>query len=316
MPKNKIIRIPTEGLSHQDWLALRQKSIGGSDAAAIIGLNPWSTPYSVWADKTDRLPPKEDNEAMRQGRDFEDYVASRFTEATGKKARRANAVFKNPDYPFAHANIDRMIVGEDAGLECKTTSVLNLKKFKDGEYPDSYYVQCMHYMAVTGLKKWYLAVLVLNQGFYWYEINRSEEEINSLMEQEADFWEYVKTDKEPPADGFDVTTDAIKTVYADSSDGIVNLFGRENLIKEYYAQKENEKAIQSKIEEIKQTLMMDLGENETGTVGAYKVTWKPQSKWTFDHKKFAEEHTDMDLEKYFKTSSFRKFDIKENKNRR
>ncbi len=62
-------------LTHEQWLAERRKSIGGSDAAAIVGMNHYVTPYMLWADKTGRLPDKPDNEAMRQGRDLEQYVA-------------------------------------------------------------------------------------------------------------------------------------------------------------------------------------------------------------------------------------------------
>jgi putative phage-type endonuclease len=147
--------------NHEEWLEIRKKYIGGSDAAAVVGLNSFSSPYTVWADKLGKLPPKEDNEAMRLGRDLEDYVAKRFTEQTGKKVRRKNFILWNSDYPFAHANVDRLIVGENAGLECKTTSVLNLKSFKNGEFPANYYVQCMHYMAVTGYKNGILLFLFL-----------------------------------------------------------------------------------------------------------------------------------------------------------
>lgn len=81
-----IHKISTKGMSRDEWLQLRQKTIGGSDAAAIIGLNKWETPYSVWAEKTGRIAHTEDNEAMRTGRDLEEYVAKRFEEATGKKS--------------------------------------------------------------------------------------------------------------------------------------------------------------------------------------------------------------------------------------
>ncbi len=63
------------------------------------------------------IAPCEDNEAMRQGRDLEEYVAYRFCEETGKRCRRKNAILKNTDYPFAHANVDRWVVSENAGLE-------------------------------------------------------------------------------------------------------------------------------------------------------------------------------------------------------
>ncbi|MDU6306399.1 MAG: YqaJ viral recombinase family protein [Clostridium sp.] len=138
--------------------------MGGSDAAAIVGMNHYVTPYALWADKIGRLPDQADNEAMRQGRDLEQYVADRFTEVIGNRVRQHTAMFHNPDYPFAHANIDRAVIGERAGLEYKTTSVMNLKKFRSGEYPENYYVRCVHYLAVTSWDRLYLAVLILNQG--------------------------------------------------------------------------------------------------------------------------------------------------------
>lgn len=86
-------------LTREEWLAERRKGIGGSDAAAIIGMNHYVTPYMLWADKTGQLPEQEDNEAMRQGRDLEQYVADRFIEATGKRVRRHTAIIRNPAYP-------------------------------------------------------------------------------------------------------------------------------------------------------------------------------------------------------------------------
>ena len=204
-----ITKISTKNMSGTEWRQARKASIGGSDAAAILRLSDYSSPYTVWAEKTGRIPEKEDNEAMRQGRDLEQYVADRFCEQTGKKVRRVNAIIKNDRYPFAHANIDRAVIGEHAGLECKTTSVLNLRKFANGEYPANYYVQCVHYMAVTGAEKWYLAVLVLGRDFLVYEIPRDDDEIAALMQSESEFWELVKCNTPPAADGSKSTTDTI-----------------------------------------------------------------------------------------------------------
>ena len=86
MNKN-LTKISTVGMSHEEWLEYRNKTIGGSDASAILGMNNFASPYKVWAEKLGKLPPTEDNEAMRIGRDLESYVAQRFTEKTGKKVR-------------------------------------------------------------------------------------------------------------------------------------------------------------------------------------------------------------------------------------
>lgn len=297
--------------SQEDWLEKRRKGIGGSDAAAVIGLNSWTSPFAVWADKTGRTEPKEENEAMRIGHDLEDYVAKRWCEQTGKKVRRDNRIHVNSDYPFALATIDRWVNGEKAGLECKTTSVLNMKKFKNGEYPDNYYVQCMHYMAVTGAERWYLAVLVMGREFLTFTIERDEDEINALMESEKAFWKYVETDTEPPADGFNETTSIINQMYSNSSDTQIDLFGKDTLFSTYMDIKDQIKDLTKLKEKYEQEIKLMLGAAEAGASDRFQVTWKPQSRKTFDVKRFSEDNPDIDLEDYYKTSTFRKFTIKE-----
>ena len=311
MEKN-LTKISTINMSHDDWLKHRQNSIGGSDAASIIGMNTYSSPYTVWADKLGQLPPKEDNEAMRLGRDLEDYVAKRFTEVTGKKVRRENNIIINPKYPFAHANVDRVIIGEDAGLECKTTSVLNLKKFKNGEFPDNYYVQCVHYMMVTGAKKWYLAVLVLGQGFYWFEIERDEEEIKALAQSEETFWKLVESKTPPEADGSKATTETLTTIYAESNDYSVDLFAYDSILKQYLSvgkQIKELKGIQDELANQVKAYMRDAGKGESAN---HKVTWSSAARSTFDTKAFLADHPGADLSKYYKQSSYRTFKVSEN----
>ena len=187
-----IKKVPIAGKSREEWLEMRRHTIGGSDAAGIIGLSKWSSPMSVWADKTGRLPDKPDTEAMRLGRDLEGYVARRWMEATGKKVRRLNAMLYNELYPFAHADIDREVIGERAGLECKTTSTLDVKQFQGVEFPVKYYVQCVHYLAVTGYDRWYLSVLVFGRGLFNFVLERDQAEIDALMKAEGEFWELVE----------------------------------------------------------------------------------------------------------------------------
>ena len=312
MIKN-LTKISTLNMSHEEWLEQRRKTIGGSDASAIIGLNAYSSPYTVWADKLGKLPPKEDNEAMRLGRDLEEYVAKRFTEKTGKKVRRENSMLYNPEYPFAHADVDRMIVGEDAGLECKTTSIMNLKKFKGGEFPANYYVQCVHYMMVTGCQRWYLAVLVLGQGFYDFVIERDEEEIKALAQAEADFFKFVEYKTPPMTDGSQSTTDTLKTIYPESNSENVNLFSYESDLKQYLTYCSLIKDLERQRDEVANKVKAFLGESGGGETDSYKVSYASASRSTFDAKKFAADHKDIDLSGYYKTSSYRTFKVTEKK---
>lgn len=303
------VLVNTKDMARQEWLKWRRAGIGGSDAGAIIGLNPYATPYTVWADKTGRLPEKEDNEAMRQGRDLESYVVHRFEEATGKKCKRRNQMLQHDKYDFAVANIDREVIGEKAGLECKTTSIMNLKKFKNGEFPDQYYAQCVHYLAVTGWDKWYLAVLILNQGFRVFEIERDEEEINALLEAEKEFWEdFVEKDEAPALDGYKPTSEAISQIYEGGSDEVVQLYcptileQRAELVAQI-------KALEQEKEKCEQVIKESMKDAERAECEGYKISWAKQSRKSFDAKKYAADNPDIDLEPYYKTSEFRAFKI-------
>ena len=133
--------ISIANLTHEEWLRLRKTGIGGSDAGAICGLNPYSSAIHVYNDKTDKEIHDLDNESMRQGRDLEEYVAKRFMEETGLKVRRSNMMYRNKENPFMIADVDRLVVGEDAGLECKTASAYSEDKWKEGEIPPKYLIQ-------------------------------------------------------------------------------------------------------------------------------------------------------------------------------
>lgn len=308
-----LIKIPTNDMSRDEWLEHRRKSIGGSDAACVLGLNPWVSPYSVWADKLGKLPPIDDNEAMRQGRDLEAYVAERFCEETGKKVRKENNILINPDYPYAHANVDRMVIGEDAGLECKTTSTLNMKNFKNGAFPDTYYVQCVHYMMVTGCKKWYLGVLVLNKAFMIFEIDRDEDEIAALAKSEEDFWRLVESNTAPIADGSSSTTETIGAIFPGGDCESVSLFGFNTELESYIALTRQIKALEALKDEAANKVKSFLENATRGESDRYRVSWTPQTRQNFDVKEFAKDHPDIDLSHYFKTSNYRTFKVTETK---
>ena len=305
-----LVRLSTRTMSRSDWLAQRRKSIGGSDAAAIVGLSQYATPYTVWADKTGRLPEQEDNEAMRQGRDLEEYVAERWMEATGKTVRRSNAMLYNSLYPFAHADIDRTVVGENAGLECKTTSTLNLRQFKNVEFPEKYYAQCVHYMAVTGAARWYLAVLVYGRGFFTFTLERDQAEIDALMTAERDFWKLVEQDTPPALDGLEATGEALQTLYPNSRDNSVELFGREAMLSEYVALQGQKKELTERISLIENTIKADMQEAESGRCGAYTVSWKTQTRRLFQPKEFTLAHPEIDLREFYRDSFSRPFRVR------
>lgn len=297
--------------NHEEWLELRSHYIGGSDAAAVVGLNAYASPYSLWAEKTGKVPGFAGNLATEVGAFLEEFVAQKFAQVTGKKVRKHNQSFLNSQYPFAIANIDREIVGEDAGLEIKTTDTLNLKKFKGGEYPANYYAQMVHYLAVTGKKRWYLAVLIGNKEFKWFTLERDEAEINALMTAEAAFWELVKTDTPPAVDGTAATTETLKTIYAESDDSICDLTAFSANLRQYIALKKQIKELETIAEEAANKIREFMGSSGGGECEGFKVSWKSQTRSTFDRKRFEMENPDVDLSGYFKESVARPFKVTE-----
>lgn len=311
-----IRKIPTANMSKKEWESLRSSTIGGSDAAAILGMNPHKSAYALWAEKTGKVIPEDisQKEAVRLGTDLEDYVAHRFTEATGKKVRRENYTVFRDDMPYAHANYDRLVVGENAGLEIKTTNALNLKKFKNGEFPANYYCQCVHYMMISGLKRWYLAVLVLGIEFKVFVIERDEAEIEVLRMAEENFWYQVQNDLPPEIDGMDSTVDALNAEFPVSEpDSEIDLTGCAVDLAILDECTQQIKALEEKKAAAQARIMETMGSAERGGYGSYRVTWKSQKRQTFDRKRFEKENGAIP-EAYLKTSESRTFRFKKDEN--
>ena len=299
--------------NHEEWKELRSHYIGGSDAAAVVGLNAYASPYSLWAEKTGKVPGFEGNLATEVGTYLEEFVAQKFAQETGKKVRKCNQSLLNSLYPFAIANIDREIVGEDAGLEIKTTDSLNMKKFKGGEYPANYYAQMVHYLAVTGKQRWYLAVLIGNKEFLWFTLERDEAEIEALMTAEKEFWELVKNDIPPAADGTQATSEALKTIYSESNEDVIDIGLYSTDLAQYMALGQQIKELESIRDEAANRVKAFMGESGGGECDRFRVSWKSSTRRTFDSKRFAKENPDVDLSAYYKETNTRIFRVTEMK---
>ena len=306
------ILVYTSQLIHGEWLAYRKKGIGGSDAGAICGLNKYRSPISVYMDKTaENVEEQEDNESMRQGRDLEQYVAARFSEATGKKVRKANAIFYLPEVPYMIANVDRLIVGEDAGLECKTASAYAAEKWKNEKIPPEYEIQCHHYMAVTGASAWYIACVILGREFIWRKIDRDPDVIEMLKQIETEFWtENVQKGRMPDPDGSEAADNAILEKYPESGDKFILLTGFDKELDRRREILELQDKLEREKKEIEQKIKLYMEDAEKAESNHYTVTWKTISSNRVDSKKLKQKHPDI-YQKCLKSSVSRRFEIKE-----
>lgn len=299
---------------HDEWLALRKGYIGGSEAGAIVGLNPYNSAFSVWAEKTGGAAGFEGNTATRVGSYLEDLVSKLFSEETGKTVRRCNFMIVNPAYPFAAANIDREIIGEDAILECKTTTSLgNIRKFRTGEYPEQWYCQITHYLAVTGAQRAYLAALENNLDLHIFVLERDEDEIAALMEAERAFWEgYVLTKKAPPADGHMATTDTLKALYPEDTGEEANLDGLETALEARTALIVEQRALKAEIDALDNQIKARMGNASRGELGRFVVTWRTQRSSGLDREAVKRDFPALDFSKYASQSRvFRVIEKKE-----
>jgi len=292
----------------KEQLEARKTYIGGSDAAAILGLSRYKTALEVWAWKTGQVVPDDisDKVHIKLGNKLEQTVAEFFMEETGKKVQRVNETLFHPKYPFLGANLDRRVIGEDALLECKTANQFKMREWEGEEIPIEYIIQCVHYLAVTGIKKAYIAVLIGNMVFKWKEITRDEKVINDMVKKEVAFWNNFVVPKVMP---MTITSEDGGILYAlypkAAEESVVELGDDASRICESIDSLEaDEKVLKKEIDEQKNTLKAMLKTYEMGVTAKYKISWKNQEERRIDVELFKKEEPGL-YEKYSKLTSKR-----------
>lgn len=205
--------------SEQEWLELRKKGIGGSDAGAIMGKNKYKNILQLWEEKTGRKTDNFKNSAAQRGNDLEEYIRNSYRiDNPDKEILEVNKMYLHSEYDFIRANLDGEIIYQDKKgiLEIKTTTINKWNKYIEewqNNIPESYLYQILHYFLVTGYE---YAVLVAEIKFECFKnenstpfdldkrlqtivVNRAdwEDEIQELLNKEIEFWECVKNDTEP-----------------------------------------------------------------------------------------------------------------------
>lgn len=297
-----------------EQIAERVNYIGGSDAAAVLGMSRWATPLSVWAEKTGQIV-REDTPAFYKtlGHKLEQTVAELFMEETGKKLQRVNETIIHPRHPFMGANVDRRVVGERAIFEAKTASAWKAREWEGEEIPREYIIQAMHYLAVTGADRVYLSVLIGNHAFQTRVIERGEvlAAIEDLVRQEVEFWENFVVPRVMPVRIMSDDRETLERLFPIAAPGpAVELPDSANAIAETLeAQQQDLKMLERSVEKSKNELLALLGSNESGTTGRWDVLWANVVTRRFDLETFKKDHADL-FEKYRKPNTSRKFLIR------
>lgn len=269
-----VLILPPDAPRHA-WLEARRAGIGGSDALAALGLSPYSSRYSVWADKRGLLPEKDDSEAMKWGRRLEPIVAEVFSEETGI-GTRVCGLMRHAERGWQLASVDRL-TDDGAVLEVKTTSSYRASDWDDDQIADAAEAQLQHYLAVTGLEHGYAAALIGGQKLEIRHVQRDERLIRLMVEAEAELWHLVEAGTPPALDGSQATADALAHLYpwaqedleVELSDEAMDALRRYQRIGRQLHELKNER------DQAKNVVCAELGDAIRGTYdGLQVVTWK------------------------------------------
>lgn len=309
---NVLIKINNE-MTREQWLSHRARlGIGGSDVSVLFGVNKFRSIFDLWLEKTGQKKPEEStSEAAHFGTLLEETVKREFMARTGLKVRAKNAILQHEEYPWCIANLDGVINedGEPVIFEAKTAIEYKSSDWEKG-VPFEYMLQVNHYFAVTGYRKAYVAALVGGNKFYIHTLYRDEELIAEIIRREKEFWQVnVLGRVEPVADGSKATTEFLNSKYSDSNGSVIQLSDDTIPIFEKY------ESVNKQLEELKaekeglaNQLKQVLGENETGYIHDYKVSWSKVTQNRLDQKRLKEEQPDI-YDEYRRESSYRKLQI-------
>ena len=308
------ILVTTENLSIKEWLRWRQKGIGGSDIAPILGISKWSSTIDIWLSKTNqKCEESVQNEAMFWGTKLEPVIRDYFREVTGKKVVEVKAILQSMDHPYMIADIDGLTEtedGEPAILECKCVSEYKRNLWDDDNIPIEYMCQVQHYMAVTGLNTTYVAALIGGNSFVIREVHADFEMQEMLVALEADFWMKVVNMKRPEIDGSDAAKNLLDSLYqGGNSEEIVMPEEAVEYVDAYMEACAEEDNAKAKKQEASNHLKEIMGDYEKAKCLKYTISWKPVVTERFDSKTFKEKEPEL-YAKYVKSSTSRRFSIR------
>lgn len=201
------------------WLTGRRAGLGGSDAAALLGVSPWASPWSLWRDKTDTHPPVSgDTRRFRAGHHLEPWILMEaMVEDRALEIRRAPYQLRSTTHAWQLGNVDGLATSVRrsgwGGAEAKVVHTHQARQWDDG-VPAHYEAQVVHYFAVCPrLAWWVVAAYFGGDDLRLYEIERDDDLIAEVTERERQWWEtHIVGGIEPPVDAHPATTEVLMEV--------------------------------------------------------------------------------------------------------
>lgn len=299
----------------EDWHIARRSGWGGSDAAAIMGMDRWSSAFVKCCEKSGRIAPFDGNEATYMGSKLESFIRRELLPDVLKERQiladvlDPTCMYQNRYRPWQQVNVDgflRFWDGRLVGLEIKYHGGHRLKEYGgvDGtEVPDAYYCQAQHGMAVTGLEEWYHFAVEGHRRILRV-IPRNPEFIDRLNDTEQALWSILQADDLllfPAPGGTDADAEALQQLAVPQSEDVADLSDVENSVDEYVRLGAEIKSLDKLRETYRQKIQRQLGSAKRGETDRYSIRQSLVKRRTFDVEKFRKDHPSL-TEEYTKTT--------------
>ncbi len=289
----------------------RSTYIGGSDAAAILGVSPWQTRYQLWAKKTGLIAEQvspEKEKIFARGKRLEPVILQMFEDESGLKVDHRNRRFSDSEYPFLAAEIDGETGNEN--IDAKTAQPFARHLWGEpgsDEIPIYYAAQFMHGLMVTGRDVCHVAAMIGLDDFRIFKIQRDDELIAMIREREVEFWGMVQNQTPPEIEtaedalmAWPQSTGSRIEVSADIADRVIALKELKATIKE----------LENREEALKNAILPHFMDAERMEFqGHLLATWKSQDARRLDQKAIAAAYPDL-VEQFKVTSSTRVLRLK------
>lgn len=291
------------GAPEDVWRAARQGGAGGSDVAAILGMDNYGGALRVWLEKTGQAPDRRDarlDRSARRGHRLEGLVAEFFAEESGLTVLDSPGTLQHADHPHWIANPDRLVVDQDpddvAVLECKsrTWRSAHAEGWRGDQPPDGPAIQAHWYLTVTGYRTAYVAGLI-DDDLTWWRIER-DDELSAMLADAVDrFWhDHVEAGIPPAPDGSEAATELLARLWNAREEATVEIDPVETVL---LTQRRQELRAQiseasDELTAVENRMRSLLGDAEVATVGGKPViTWRQNGN--FAPSRFRQEQPEL-----------------------
>jgi putative phage-type endonuclease len=308
-------------MTSEDWQEYRrkQKGIGGSDCAVILGLSPYKSAFELWLEKTGQIEPKNiQNEYVEWGNILEPVIRDQFKKVTGFKVFQNNFVLQHDTFEFMIANIDGEVIdpafnGERGILEIKTASERMKDQWIDGP-PYHYMLQIQHYLGTLGYSYAYVACLIGGNHFKYFKILRDDYVIDKIISAEKEFMRMVEENIAPEITGQESDSRILADSYPEALDSTGELSADDEAFTLRYIELQEEiNSLQKEVDYIKNRLKLKAKDHKILEGPMFRISMPTIRKVSFDSKTFSKDYPDL-YEKYkTKETTYRSFNISDNR---